>query len=210
VPRFLGLDETGREILTYLPGKTMGPDYPPDHPCLHSDDALRDMARFMRRLHDVSVGFLPTAVENGWKNPYFPHETPETMCHGDAAIWNFVFVEDRLAGMFDFDQAYPGTRAWDLTSTVFSAVGLVPYDYVPHLHAADRRRRIQLFFEAYGMDCPPNFLELLIIRHQNVCDEMEAGAAAGDDNSKRMIDGGALGHYRRVVSHMKEHGHEWF
>ena len=26
VPRFLGLDEQGREILTYLPGKTMGPD----------------------------------------------------------------------------------------------------------------------------------------------------------------------------------------
>lgn len=210
VPRFLGMDEKGREILTYLPGKTMGPDYPSDHPCLHSDDALRDMAQFLRKLHDVSAGFLPAAKEGGWGNPYFPQETPETICHGDAAIWNFVFVEERLTGIFDFDQAHPGARAWDLTSTVFSAVGLVPYGYEPAVHAADCRRRIRLFFDAYGMDCPANFLELLIKRIENVCDEMEAGAAAGDENFIKMVDGGGLAHYQRVVSHMRAYGREWF
>jgi aminoglycoside phosphotransferase len=210
VPRFLGLDEEGREILTYLPGKTMGPDYPPEHPCFHTDDALTDMAQFLRRLHDVSAGFLPTALGNGWNDRYFPHETPETICHCDAAIWNFVFVEERLTGIFDFDQACPGSRAWDLTSTIFSAVGLVPYGYKAEWHAADRRRRIRLFFDAYGMACPPNFLELLIKRHQVVCDEMEEEAAAGMESSIKMIAGGGLAHYQRVVWHMKEHGREWF
>lgn len=62
VPRFLGIDEEGREILTYLPGETMGRDFPPTHPCLHSDATLAALGRFMRRLHDASAGFLPEAL----------------------------------------------------------------------------------------------------------------------------------------------------
>jgi hypothetical protein len=210
VPRYLGLDEKGREILTYLPGKTMGPDYPSDHPCMHSDEALCDMALFLRKLHDLSAGFLPTALEYGWKNPVFPNETPETICHGDAAIWNFVFVDERPAGIFDFDQACPGRRAWDVTSTVFSAVGLVPYAYEPSAHAADRKRRIRLFFDAYGMECPPDFLKLLVLRIQSFYDELSTEAAAGSESANKMIAGGALKHYQRVVAHMKADGHAWF
>lgn len=220
VPRFIGLDEQGREILTYLPGKTMGPDYPHYHPCLHSDDTIVDMARFMRKLHDISADFLPKAIEAGWENPYNPREDYETICHGDAAIWNFVFVKDKLAGLFDFDQAYPGTRIWDLTTTVFSAVGLTYSVYIPELntdvdyepskHAAERKRRIKLFFDAYGMECPPNFIDVCIqFTQKAVCDDMIKGAAAGDKNHIKCIKEGHLKHYQKIVSHMKEHGHEW-
>lgn len=220
VPRFLGLDEHGREILTYLPGKTMGPDYPHYHPCLHSDETIIDMARFMRKLHDISVGFLPKAIEAGWENPYNPHEDYETICHGDAAIWNFVFVEDKLAGLFDFDQAYPGTRVWDLTTTVFSVVGLTPFVYVPEhetfisydssKHAIERKRKIKLFFDAYGMECPNNFIDECIRFTQiAVCDDMVKGAAAGDKNHIKCIKEGQLEHYQNIVAHMKEYGHEW-
>ena len=210
VPRLLGIDGYGREILTFLPGKTMGPDYPSDHPCLHSDEAICDMAKFMRKLHDISVGFVPVALENGWKNPFFPDGPYETICHGDAAIWNFVFVDDKLAGLFDFDQSCPGTRAWDLTSTVFSAVGLVPYDYEPSLHAAQRKRQVKLFFDAYGMDVPADIMEMTADRIQrDACDCMTQGVAAGDERRVKMVEDGALVHYQKVVAHLKAHGHEW-
>ena len=84
VPRFLGIDDDGREILSYVPGKTMGPDYPHDHSVLHCDKNIVAMARFMRLLHDKSIAFLPTAIEAGWANPFFPEGPFEVMCHGDG------------------------------------------------------------------------------------------------------------------------------
>lgn len=220
VPRFLGLDEQGREILTYLPGKTMGPDYPHYHQCLHSDETIIDMARFMRKLHDISAGFLPKAIEAGWENPYNPYEEYETICHGDASIWNFVFVDDRLAGLFDFDQAFPGKRVWDLTSTVFSAVGLgghvynselkIHEEYNPSKHVGERKRKIKLFFDTYGIQCPVNFTQLMIQRIQeDCCDGLLRRAEAGDESSIRCVKRGFVEHHRKIMSHIKEYGHEW-
>lgn len=194
VPRFLGIDAQGREILSYVHGKTAGADYDFGHPCLHSEQAICDMARFMRKLHDVSTGFLPTAINGGWTNPFFPCEKYETICHGDAAIWNFALVDDRIAGVFDFDQACPGTRAWDLTITLFSAVLPSCYEYDPSIHADDTRRRIQLFFDAYGMACPTDIIAQTADRIQHWCD--------GEDDKVKA-------HYQNVVSFLKTHVFEW-
>jgi len=210
VPRFLGIDEQEREIFSYLPGKTMGPDYPADHPCLHSDQAVQDMAQFMRKLHDVSVGFLPRALESGWINPYFPSGPYETICHGDAAIWNFVFVNDRVAGLFDFDQAYPGGRYWDLASTISMAAFPFYYDYEPAKHAEQATHQIKLFFEAYGVPCPKNLIEIVIDRIQrDFCEDTAARAAAGDKESIMCMERGDFDHYQKFVAHLKKHGHEW-
>lgn len=204
VPRFLGLDGQGREILSYLPGKTQEKDNLINHPCMRSDDTLVDVSCFMRRLHDISTGFLPKAIECGWGNPDYPQDEPETICHNDAAGWNFVFVNNRIAGLFDFDKACPGTRMWDLTLPVFSLVPITPYLYEPEhdievpyeksQHASERKRRIKLFFEAYGMNCSHNFLDLLIFRMQDFC-----------KHSK----GHGLMWYTKVVAHMKETGQDW-
>ncbi|MCL2420284.1 MAG: aminoglycoside phosphotransferase family protein [Defluviitaleaceae bacterium] len=210
VPRFLGIDAQRRDIFSYLPGKTMGPDYPADHPCLHSDQTIYDTAQFMRKLHDISIGFLSTAMEDGWANPYFPHGPYETICHGDAASWNFVFVNDRIAGLFDFDQAYPGTRYWDLASTLSMAAFPFYFDYDPSKHANKAKRQIKLFFNAYGMPRPSNLIEIVIDRIQrDFCDDAVARAAAGDEECIKMLKRGDVDHYQRFIVHLKKHGHEW-
>ena len=196
VPRFLGMDKQGREILSYIPGKTAESHDLFSHPCLHSDQAICDMAHFMRRLHDVSVGFLKTALESGWTNPQLNGVDYETICHGDAAIWNFVLVNDKIAGIFDFDQACPGTRAWDLTITLFSAVLPSCYDYEPAKHKEDTRRRIQLFFDAYGMSCPCDIIVQTADRIQVWCDEE---AARGQANI----------HYQNVSTYLRRHIYDW-
>jgi len=210
VPRFLGTDEQGREIFSYLPGKTMGPDFPADHPCLHSDESVHDMAQFMRKLHDVSAGFLPRAAEAGWVNPYFPNGAHETICHGDAAIWNFVFVNDRPAGLFDFDQAYPGTRFWDIASTLFSATFPFYAGYDSSTHAEKTKRQVKLFFDAYGMPCPADIMDIVADRIQiDFCDDTIARAASGDEELAKCIERGDIDHYQRWIAHIKKHGHEW-
>ena len=210
VPRFLGLDGQGRDMFTYIPGKTMGHDFDHHHPCLTSDDTVADTARFLRKLHDVSAGFLPQAEKNNWKNPFFPDQDYETICHGDTGIWNFVFVNDRIAGLIDFEQAYPGTRVWDLTQTLFCVIPLVPYGYEASKHAAERRRRINLFFDSYGMRRPANIAALIAQRIQLDCDDTVKRAQAGDEECRKMIaDGHHMAHYNRVIAHLKECGHEW-
>jgi len=213
VPRFLGVDEQGRDMFSYLPGKTMGPDYPHDHPCLHSDQCVVDTARFMRKLHDVSVGFLPRAIEAGWKNPHFPNETPEIICHADAAIWNFVYVNDRIAGLFDFEQAHPGTRYWELASTVPMMSFPVPYNYNPNLHAGKAKRQVKLFFDEYGMQCPSNFMEIVIDRMLGFEDDILCDVAkrvkTGGKEAIAIMKSDDYGHYVRFAAHVKLHGHEW-
>ena len=210
VPRFLGLDEQGREMFSYLPGKTMGRDFDHTHPCLTSDDTIADAARFLRKLHDVSVGFLPEAIKRDWINPYFPNGIHETICHGDTGIWNFVFVDDRIAGLIDFEQAYPGTRVWDLTSTLFCTALPSCYGYEPSKHAANAKRRIKLFFDAYGMDRPADIIELTAQRIQiDFIDDTLKRAAAGDKECIKMLDGAHLEHYNNIVAHLRTHGHEW-
>jgi aminoglycoside phosphotransferase len=210
VPRFLGVDGCGREMFSYLPGKTMGADFSYDHPCLHSDQSVCDMARFMRRLHDVSAGFLPRALEAGWPNPYFPTGPYETICHGDAAIWNFAFINDRVSGLFDFDQAYPGTRIWDLTSTVAMSVFPFYYDYEAAKHAGEAKRRIALFFNAYGMPCPANLMDIVVDRiTRDFCEDTAARAASGDAECIAMLNRGDYDHYMKFAAHVKKHGKDW-
>ena len=144
----------------------MGRDFDHSHPCLRSDETIADAARFLRKLHDVSAGFLPEAIKRGWTNPYFPNGAHDTICHGDTGIWNFVFVDDRIAGIFDFEQAYPGTRVWDLTSTLFCTALPSCYGYETSKYAADGKRRIKIFFDVYGMDCPADIVELTAQRIQ--------------------------------------------
>lgn len=220
VPRFLGLDGQGREVLSYLPGKTQEHGYPIDHPCLRSEQTIAGMARFLRRLHDVSEGFLPEALARGWTNPDYPQDAPETICHNDAAVWNFVFVEDRVAGLIDFDKACASTRTWDLTMAVYGSVHLNMHAYDPELdthvryeparHAAGRKHRVGVFFDAYGMDCPPDFMEMVALRIQiDCCDLVTRGAAAGDASCIKLVENGSLAYYRRVTAFIREHGHEW-
>src|ERR1700686_2445379 len=57
-PRAQGIDAQGREILSFLPGETVG-DRRPWPEWVHSDEALVDVGRWLRRYHDVVAGFEP-------------------------------------------------------------------------------------------------------------------------------------------------------
>jgi len=209
VPRFLGLDEQGRDMFSYLPGKTMGPDYTPDHPCLHSDECVIDTARFMRKLHDMSQGFLPRAIEAGWTNPYFPKETPEIICHGDAHIWNFVYVNGRVSGLFDFEQAYPGTRYWELAGTICMIAFPFYVNYNAAAQAGQAKRQIKLFFDEYGMSCPTNLMEITVNRLLLDMLDTACRVNAGDDEAISIMKRGDFNHYMRFAAHIKTYGHEW-
>ena len=55
-PRFLGIDERGREVLSFVDGGTLRPDIPG-----WSEELLSGVGRLLRRYHDAVADFVPPA-----------------------------------------------------------------------------------------------------------------------------------------------------
>src|SRR5450755_2302084 len=73
-PRYLGEDDVGRDILSFIPGST------PERWGYFSDPQLCRAARIIRELHDLTRG---SDLSCG-----------AVVCHNDPGPNNFVFVED--------------------------------------------------------------------------------------------------------------------
>jgi hypothetical protein len=130
-PRFLGIDEKGREILSYLPGNV------PDD-LIHCNDLQIDAAaRLIRRFHDASLEF-----------PLLQASDAEVMCHNDWSPTNTVFRLDRPYALIDFDTIAPGRRIWDLGYSVFMWLDLGNDDH----DGEEQIRRLGIFAEAYGAE----------------------------------------------------------
>ncbi|WP_432953373.1 aminoglycoside phosphotransferase family protein [Micromonospora haikouensis] len=181
----------GREVLSFLPGETVGASRP--WPAwAHSDDALRQVARWLRDLHAAVAGFVPPAGarwrEGGVWRPGL------IVGHNDAAPYNAAWADGRLVGFFDWDLAAPVTREWDLAFTAFAWVPL----HARHVVAtegftafADRPRRLRLFLDAYGHAGPVGpFVEVVRQRVAASAEGIRRTAAAGDPAYRTMVDHG--------------------
>src|SRR5215475_4425269 len=121
VPRALGFDEQGRQMLTYLPGEMIG-DRMPWPAWVYADSTLVQVGRWIRRIHDATAIFVPPKDER-----WFTGRTMQPgwiVGHQDAAPYNAVMDGDRLVGFFDWDTASPSPRDDDLA---FSALLWVPF-----------------------------------------------------------------------------------
>lgn len=150
VPEPMGLDEAGREILSYLPG-----DVPHGMPAwIWNEHVLVDIARALRAWHDATVGF--SAPDARWG---LPASSPrEVICHNDFAPYNCVFREGRFVGAIDFDLCSPGSRVWDLAYTAYRFVPLLPGPDAQDAVPGDKSpfgipgmiERLDLFLSGYG------------------------------------------------------------
>jgi Ser/Thr protein kinase RdoA (MazF antagonist) len=129
-PRVLGVDEKGREILSYIPG-TVPPDLEPDH----RDSTLAAAARLIRRFHDATAGSALAGAE-------------EVVCHNDLSPCNFVFCDGRPMGLIDFDAAAPGPRRGDLGYALFLWLNLG----TDGPGVTEQLRRARVFLDAYGLE----------------------------------------------------------
>jgi hypothetical protein len=149
-PRARGLDERGRERLSFLPGQTLGETWPwPGW--LRTDDALRDVGAWLRRLHDATATFRP-AGDAVW----FTGRTWRpglVIAHLDASPWNAVWRDGALVGFVDWETASPAGPEDDLAFSALTWVPLVTAELAQQAGFgadADRHRRFHLLLDAYG------------------------------------------------------------
>lgn len=146
VPKHLGLDERGREVVRFVEGEAGR--YPLPN-WVWSPHILIEAGRVLRRMHDASVALVHE--QSTWQTRV--HEPAEVICHNDYAPYNMVFREHRLVGIIDFDRASPGPRLWDLA--------YLAYQLVPWIEGTNRPKRMQderlaLLLDAYGCDFTPS------------------------------------------------------
>jgi phosphotransferase family enzyme len=202
VPRALGFDEQGRQMLTYLPGEVIG-DSVPWPAWVYWDSTLVQVGQWLRRIHDVTAFFEPPAGER-----WFTGRTMQPgwiVGHQDAAPFNAVMDGDRLVGFFDWDTASPSPRDNDLAFSALLWVPLTAPDGGEHSgpqDVRDRSRRLHLLLDAYRYDSDRLAFGTAIVRRaRRQAGVIRSMADAGDRAATALLP--IAGRLEQAASHVE-------
>ena len=189
-PQFLGIDEDGREILTFVDGDTLPDDGPVP------DQILLDAARLLRAYHDATADL----AARGLDGLQFPPVRPvEVVCHNDFAPYNLVVRDGRAVGVIDFDTAGLGPRAWDLAYALYRFAPLRDGMGTP----AAQARRVRAFLDAYDATPTDRVAAVRLVgeRLGALVAFMEAQAQAGNAAYAEHLARGDAELYRRDIAY---------
>ena len=151
-PLPLGVDEQGREVLSFVPGDVPRNPLPAK---TAGDEVLVARARLIRALHEASAGWVPPpgAVWGGTPaNAGRITERAELVSHRDYCPGNVVFRDGLPVALIAFDLAKPTTRLYDVANALWYWAPLRdPRDRAPAFADADIPHRVAVFADAYGM-----------------------------------------------------------
>ncbi len=143
-PRYLGVDERGREVLSYIPGQAAVAPYP--YWAL-TDEALVSVAELLRSYHDAVASFDPSGYH--WPHPIPSRFEQGLISHNDPNLDNVIFDRGRAIALIDFDLASPGSTAWDLACSARLWAPLRDEtDSLPEIRTRSMAR-LALFADAY-------------------------------------------------------------
>jgi aminoglycoside phosphotransferase (APT) family kinase protein len=154
-PRFIGIDEKGREVLSYVKGEAALAPVPA------ADDAVEHLGRLVRRMHDAQEGF----VDRGdWVEP----GSGPVICFHDYFPPNVIFRKGRPVALIDWDLARPGERAEDVAMAASWWVPLRPDEDSRHWGFPLERRgeRLRRLCDGYGLDERGDVVEQYLARRR--------------------------------------------
>ncbi len=184
IPRVLGVDEAGREILSFIPGRSVDADNE-----IVSDALLVAGAGWLRRFHQAVRTYRP-AGPVAWRGAERALGEDEIICHHDPGAYNWIISGDRLAGVVDWDMAGPGRPLDDLAFMAWTSVPLHR-----SIAANEVARRITLMAGTYGEVEPVDILDHAATRMQRAMNRIEAGQREGDPG---MLNLAAIGEPART------------
>jgi hypothetical protein len=142
-PEFLGIDDLGREVLSYIPGVAVTPPYPS---WALTDAALASVADLLRGYHQAAASFDPAGHD--WPRWAPPPFRDGLVSHNDPNLDNVVFAAGEAVALIDFDLASPGSAVWDVACAARLWAPLRDPVDVPHERSLERLR---LFLDAYAL-----------------------------------------------------------
>lgn len=189
-PRALGIDADGREMVSFLPGQTVG-NARPWPSWTHSSSALTDVAQWLRRYHAAVADFVP-AEDASWREGD-TWQPGMIIAHNDAAPYNAVWDAEGLIGFVDWDMAGPVRPELDVAWVAFSWTPL----HAPHVVAAEgftdldsRLPRLSHFLREYRWQGTTDDILDLVAERLTLQLTVMTEAATTDPTYQRMLDAG--------------------
>lgn len=202
VPRALGFDSQGREVLSYLAGEVPVSEPWPQH--VWSLSTIADVGKWLANYHRAVSGYRPDSASRWWLGEGAPGPG-EIVCHNDFAPYNAVFSSGRVTGVIDWDVAGPATPAWDLAFCTWQWVPLHHPQLAASLGGPDetaQAKRVRLLCDSYGHTDAAELLRLVERRVDASRSGLLTRANAGDLMSQRLIDDGHVREMERTIHYL--------
>lgn len=202
-PKVVGVED-GLEILTYIEGES-GPD---GWAKVVDEYGLRACARLLRRYHDTVADWQPGG-DLQWAGGHTGvGGDGEIVCHGDFGPWNIVWRGIEPVGLIDWEYAQPAAPLFDVA---YALEYVAPFrsdetciEWLRYSSPPDRRRRIEIFAEAYGLDSVEGLVdEVIAVQHQNM-ELVRAMAQMGYERQQAMVASGALDELQARIAWSEE------
>ncbi|REF36604.1 phosphotransferase [Thermasporomyces composti] len=175
-PRYLGTDDEGREILSYLPGHVARePAQPPD---VWSEESLARVARLVRQLHDLTAGSWLAGDQ-------------EVVCHNAVSPENTVYRDEggrlRPYAFLDWDDAAPGRRVHDVAYLCWRFLRLGT-----SANPTGPASLLRTIADAYGLTIRDRraLVETILWRQDQCWQTIEARAREGEPTMRRLVEEG--------------------
>ena len=161
-PRVLGIDERGREILTYVDGEPALPPIPA------GDDALVALAQLLRSMHDAQAGFV-APPDAAWHDGPLRPPAGAVICHNDLFPPNVVFRDGAPVALIDWDLCGPASPLYDVASAANFWVPLAHEERATEFGLTNERagERLRLLCDVYGLGRGGRQRLLDVVAHRN-------------------------------------------
>jgi hypothetical protein len=146
-PRYLGIDEQGREMLTFVDGQ------PAFAPVPSGNEVVSAIGRLLRRAHDAQAGFVPPDGA-GWDTHVAGMDRGEVICHLDLFWTNVVFRDGLPVALIDWELAAPSSRVLEvaLASTYWAGLRTDEQLEAWGIPLERRGARLRTLCDSYGLD----------------------------------------------------------
>jgi hypothetical protein len=175
-PRFLGIDEHGREVLEFVGGQV--PWQPGQLERVSGDACLSGAGALVREFHDLTAGTELAGAA-------------EVVCHNDLSPKNTVYRDGgsgcRPVALIDWDLAAPGERIHDIAHLCWQYADLGPRWQEPH----EAARRMRALCDGYRLADRSPVLDAVLWWQDRCWRGIMAGARAGDPAMARLRDAGS-------------------
>jgi hypothetical protein len=204
-PRFLGIDDRGREMLSFIPGEAAIEPYPD---WALTDEALVSVAVLLRRYHDAAASF--DAAGHRWPDFVPVAFRDGLVSHNDPNLDNVIFSGGVAVGLIDFDLASPGSAVWDVTCAARLWAPLRDECDMPEELRGRSLERLRMFVDAYGLARGDRLrvVDAVVQTHERCYRVVRAAVDSGHEPFGRMWRAGGRLRADRTGQWLASHGRE--